>query len=86
MLYFNLWEPPAFKKLHGIGPWPVYCDEKVVMKKSNVFKIAFFSLISFGPIGLISCKEKGPAEKAGENVDEAVEEVKDEVDDATDDQ
>jgi len=56
------------------------------MKKSNVFKIAFFSLISFGPIGLISCKEKGPAEKAGENVDEAVEEVKDEVDDATDDQ
>ncbi|MGB3609353.1 MAG: hypothetical protein WA987_03170 [Cellvibrio sp.] len=31
---------------------------------------------------LIGC-EKGPAERAGENIDEAVEEVQDEVDDAT---
>lgn len=28
----------------------------------------------------VSCKEKGPAEKAGESVDEAVENVKDAVD------
>ena len=29
---------------------------------------------------LASCKEKGPAEKAGESVDEAIEDVKDAVD------
>ena len=30
--------------------------------------------------GVSSCKEKGPAEKAGESVDKAVEKVKDAVD------
>jgi hypothetical protein len=30
--------------------------------------------------GFVSCKEKGPAEKAGENFDKAVENVKDAVD------
>ncbi|YCM43653.1 hypothetical protein V2O64_20315 [Verrucomicrobiaceae bacterium 227] len=54
------------------------------MKTTNAFKLLFLSLISFGPIGLVSCEEKGKAEKAGEKVDEAIEEVKDEVDDATD--
>ena len=33
---------------------------------------------------LAGCGNKGPAERAGENVDEAVEEMKDEADDATD--
>ena len=54
------------------------------MKKTNILKLAFFSLISCGPVGLVSCKEKGEAEQAGEQIDEAIEEVKDEVDDATD--
>jgi hypothetical protein len=31
-------------------------------------------------LATVSCKEKGPAERAGENVDSAVEKVKDAVD------
>ena len=54
------------------------------MKTYTVFKMIFFSLISFGPIGLASCKEKGEAEKVREKIDEAVEDVKDELSDATD--
>lgn len=38
--------------------------------------LCLFSLIAC----VTSCKEKGPAEKAGENIDKAVENVKDAVD------
>lgn len=37
-------------------------------------------LISLCALPLISCRPKGPAERAGENVDRAVENVKDAVD------
>lgn len=30
-------------------------------------------------IGIVSCKEKGPAEKAGEGLDNAVEKVEDKI-------
>jgi hypothetical protein len=42
----------------------------------KLFLAALFS------IGLVAC-EKGPAERAGENIDEAFEEIGDEIDDAT---
>lgn len=35
-------------------------------------------------IGLTACQEKGPAEKAGEQIDNAVEEMGDKIEDATD--
>jgi hypothetical protein len=44
-------------------------------------------LISFvvGSVGLVSaCEEKGPAEKAGEQIDETVEETGDAIEEATD--
>jgi len=34
---------------------------------------------------LPGCREKGPAEKAGEEIDEAVDDAKDAIDDAVDD-
>ena len=33
---------------------------------------------------LTGCRKKGPAEKAGEEIDEAVDEIDDAIDDATD--
>ena len=54
------------------------------MKLNKLIKVALFSLISFGSLALMSCEDKGPAEKVGEKVDEGVEEVNDEIDDATD--
>jgi hypothetical protein len=44
-------------------------------------------LISFviGSVGLVSaCEDKGPAEKAGEQIDETVEETGDAIEEATD--
>jgi len=46
------------------------------MKLSRLIPLCLFPLVA----SLASCKEKGPAEKAGENVDEAIENVKDAVD------
>lgn len=40
-------------------------------------------LMAMSLAGFLFGCEKGPAERAGENIDEAVEEVQDEVDDAT---
>ena len=41
--------------------------------------LAILAVIPF--LGFVSsCKEKGPAEKAGESIDEAIEDVKDAVD------
>jgi hypothetical protein len=44
-------------------------------------KIKYLALVLLAPfaIATVSCKEKGPAEKAGENLDNAVENVKDAV-------
>jgi len=41
--------------------------------------IAIAAIVPF-VIAVNSCKEKGPAEKAGEKIDETVEEIKDTVD------
>jgi hypothetical protein len=46
------------------------------MKTTFLLSLCLFPLIA----SLVSCKEKGPAEKAGENVDKAVEKAKDAVD------
>lgn len=46
------------------------------MKLSRLIPLCLFPLVAC----LASCKEKGPAEKAGENVDEAIENMKDAVD------
>jgi hypothetical protein len=46
------------------------------MKTISLLSLCLFPLIT----SVVSCKEKGPAEKAGENVDKAVEKAKDAVD------
>lgn len=45
------------------------------MKTTLLSSLCLFPLVS----SVVSCKEKGPAEKAGEHVDKAVEDVKDAV-------
>lgn len=46
------------------------------MKITLLLSLCLFPLFA----SVVSCREKGPAEKAGENVDEAIENVKDAVD------
>ncbi|MDP3850921.1 MAG: hypothetical protein Q8Q59_10485 [Luteolibacter sp.] len=46
------------------------------MKITLLLPLCLFPLFA----SVVSCREKGPAEKAGENVDEAIENVKDAVD------
>ncbi len=46
------------------------------MKITSLIALCLFPCVAT----LVSCKEKGPAEKAGEGVDKAVENVKDAVD------
>lgn len=46
--------------------------------------IALCTLVLTALIGLSACQEKGPAEKAGENIDNAVEEMGDKIENATD--
>jgi hypothetical protein len=46
------------------------------MKPSLLLTLCLFPLVAT----LGSCREKGPAEKAGEDVDRAIENVKDAVD------
>ena len=46
------------------------------MKITTLTALCLFPIVA----SVVSCKEKGPAEKAGENIDEAVENVKDAVD------
>lgn len=41
--------------------------------------LASFCLLPFAA-SVVSCREKGPAEKAGESIDKTVEKVKDAVD------
>jgi len=45
------------------------------MKLPLMMSLCLFPLVAT----VSSCREKGPAEKAGENVDEAIENVKDAV-------
>jgi predicted small lipoprotein YifL len=47
-------------------------------------KLALTALLLTTFVGLTACQEKGPAEKAGENIDNAVEEAGDKIEDATD--
>jgi hypothetical protein len=46
------------------------------MKIPSIAVIAIIPFLAFLP----SCKEKGPAEEAGEGIDQAIENVKDAVD------
>lgn len=46
------------------------------MKLSRWIPLCLFPLVAC----LASCREKGPAEKAGESVDKVIEDVKDAVD------
>lgn len=46
--------------------------------------LALSALLLTTMIGLSACQEKGPAEKAGENIDNAVEDMGDKIEDATD--
>ncbi len=45
------------------------------MKTTFLLSLCMFPLVA----SVVSCKEKGPAEKAGEHVDKAVEKAKDAV-------
>lgn len=49
--------------------------QHIIMKSTLLFALCAFSIA--GP--LTSCREKGPAEKAGENLDKAAENVKDAI-------
>ena len=46
------------------------------MKPSLLLTLCLFPFVA----SIVSCREKGPAEKAGESMDKAVENVKDAVD------
>lgn len=46
------------------------------MKPSALIPVCLFPLVAC----LASCREKGPAEKAGESMDKAIDNVKDAVD------
>jgi hypothetical protein len=46
------------------------------MKPSSLISLCLFPLVAC----LASCKEKGPAEKAGESLDKAIENVQEAVD------
>lgn len=50
--------------------------------KLNTLALSALLLTTF--IGLSACQEKGPAEKAGENIDNTVENMGDKIEDATD--
>jgi hyperosmotically inducible protein len=50
----------------------------------NTYKLGFTTLLLATLLGLAACQEKGPAEKAGENIDNAVESMGDKIEDATD--
>ncbi len=46
------------------------------MKTTLLLSLCLFPLV----VSTVSCREKGPAEKAGESVDKSVEKVKDTID------
>ena len=46
------------------------------MKTTLLLSLCLFPLV----VSVVSCREKGPAEKAGESVDKSVEKVKDTID------
>jgi vacuolar-type H+-ATPase subunit H len=50
----------------------------------NIKKLILIATIALMTIGITACKEKGPAEKAGEEIDNAAEDIGDKVKDATD--
>lgn len=54
----------------------------LIQSKHKYMKINHLAFTLLLPLaaGFVSCKEKGPAEKAGESFDKAVENVKDAVD------
>ncbi|MDB4265164.1 hypothetical protein N9891_00285 [bacterium] len=52
--------------------------------KKIYFSLLPATLLTVGTIALASCQEKGPAEKAGEEIDDKVEDVKDKSEDVID--
>lgn len=56
-------------------------DTAMIRISFSRFAASLLCLVLAG--GLVSCKEKGPAEKAGEKVDKAIEKAADAVDEVT---
>ena len=52
--------------------------------RSTMMRVLAITLVLALTAPLAGCRKKGPAEKAGEEVDEAVEDIGDAIDDATD--
>jgi predicted small lipoprotein YifL len=50
----------------------------------NIKNLILVTAIALMTIGVTACQEKGPAEKAGEEIDNAAENLGDKVEDATD--
>jgi hyperosmotically inducible protein len=50
----------------------------------NIKNLIMVTAIALMSIGVTACQEKGPAEKAGEEIDNAAENLGDNIEDATD--
>ena len=55
------------------------------MKKILILKQLLLVLVMIAVLGMVSCKEKGPLEKAGKAIDKAAEKTKDAVKEGADD-
>lgn len=54
---------------------------RYIHKQSNYMKLPILMSLCLFPAlaSMVSCREKGPAERAGENMDKAMENIKDAV-------
>jgi len=52
------------------------------MRKMTALSLA--SLLALGVVGSIGCRDDGPAEEAGEQIDRTVDKMKDKAEDAVD--
>ncbi|MGZ8270064.1 MAG: hypothetical protein ACXW1T_02675 [Methylophilus sp.] len=50
----------------------------------DIKKLISIAAIALMATGITACQEKGPAEKAGEEIDNAAEDLGDKIEDATD--
>jgi len=62
---------------------PLFKNMKVITMKKHLAHLLMALGLGLSVTALTGCEEKGPFEKAGENMDEAAEEVADEIDDHT---
>ena len=64
------------KLSYGWGEISPPANTKNYMKLSILMSLCLFPFVA----SVVSCREKGPAERAGEHMDKAVENIKDAVD------